>query len=225
MITENIFLTQDVTKLSDESRQHLGLLITANKPISGLPWFIQEGAWWILDNGAFTKQGFIKEYWEEWLDFMREQDSEIFDKCLCVVIPDVVANAKKTLDQFNDYNPLVKLQGFKTALVTQNGMKKDMIPWDEFDVLFIGGDDDHKMGLEAAYLIGEGLKRGKHIHVGRVNTEYRLLKFWHCHTWDGTALTIKPEKYESIIINGVKAVINKKHEMANSPMLFNLSHT
>jgi hypothetical protein len=222
MIIEDMFFTQDVTKLSEDSKKHLGLLITANKPIEGLPLFIQEGSWWILDNGAFTKQGFIQEYWEQWLDFMREQDSEIFDKCLCVVIPDVVADAKKTLRQFMEYNPLVKLQGFRTALVTQNGMTKNMLPWDYFDVLFIGGDDDHKMGLEAAYLIEEGLKRDKHIHVGRVNTEYRLMQFWHCHTWDGTALTIKPEKYESIIINGVKAVIEKKKQMDIQPTLFNL---
>lgn len=224
MIIENIFFTQDVSAIDNDNLKHLGLLVTANKPISGLPWFIQEGAWWILDNGAFTKNGFIEEYWDEWLDFMREQDSEVFEKCLCVVIPDVVANAEKTLKQFQQYNQIPKLQGFRTALVTQNGMTKEMLPWDDFDVLFIGGDDDHKMGLEAAYLIEEGLKRDKHIHVGRVNTEFRLMQFWHCHTWDGTALTIKPEKYESIIIEGLKKVINKKKAMAMMPTLFDLSN-
>ena len=217
MIVNNIFLTQDVSSIAPENLKYLGLLITANKPCSGIPGFIiNDGAWWMLDNGAFTKAGFIEQYWEEWLDIMREQDIEVVNKCICVVIPDVVGDANATLNQFHKYNKIPKAQGFNTAFVTQDGLTVDMVPWDDFDVLFIGGTDHHKMGIEAGYLIDEGLKRDKHIHVGRVNTGFRIMRFWTCHTWDGTALTIKPEKYEDIIINGVKAVIEKKKQ----PTLF-----
>jgi hypothetical protein len=220
MICENIFLTQDVSKLAPESLEYLGLLITANKPIDGMPLFIQDGGWWMLDNGAFSKVGFKEHYWLDWLEWMSGFD--IQDKCICVVVPDVVGDAKKTLELFIEYNDTPKKMGYRTGLATQWGMKKEQLPWDDFDILFIGGPDDHKMGLDAAYLIEEGLKRDKHIHVGRVNTAFRLMKFWHCHTWDGTALTIKPEKYESIIIKGVLDVIKKKNDMRQLPMLFPL---
>ena len=218
MIIENVFFTQDVSSIANENLDRFGLLITANKPIEGIPLHIQIGAWWILDNGAFTKKGFKEHYWEEWLDYMF--DFQYQSTCLCVVVPDVVGDAKATLAQFKHYNDTLKIRDWNTALVTQDGMKKNMLPWDDFDVLFIGGTDNHKMGLEAAYLIEEGIKRDKHIHVGRVNTEYRLMQFWHCHTWDGTALTIKPEKYESIIISGLDAVIVKKKEQQTALTLF-----
>lgn len=209
MIVENIFLTQDLSKLDPANLHMFGLLVTANKPVDHVPEFILNGGWWILDNGAFTKQGFTEWYWLEWLDALKKYQ----DKCICVVIPDVVGNCDATIERFRTHKDYAADYGH-IAFVTQDGLTCDMTPWDDFDVLFIGGTDNHKMGKEAGYLIQEGLKRGKHIHVGRVNTEYRLMQFWQCHTWDGTALTIKPEKYESIIVNGLQAVINKKKQPA-----------
>lgn len=218
MIVDNLFLAQDLTQIQDENLSCFGYMITGNKPIAGVPKHIQDGYWWMLDNGAFTKAGFIQPYWVGWLDHMKPYQ----DKCVCVVIPDVVGKCQETLEQFPEYAPMAKERGYKVALVTQNGMTKDMLPWDDFDVLFVGGDDDHKMGREAGFLIDYALQIGKHVHVGRVNTEYRLLHFWRCHTWDGSSIVIKPEKYEPIVVSGVKAVIEKKKQMESQPSLFNL---
>jgi hypothetical protein len=214
VIVENIFLTQDVSQIAPENLPYLGLLVTGNKPVEAVPQFIRDGAWWILDNGAFTTDGFKAEHWHEWLAAMQEYK----EKCICVVVPDVVADAEATIRQFPQYVDYAKDFGYRVAFVTQDGMTIDMLPWSNFDALFVGGTDGHKMGREAGWLIDHGLKIGKHIHVGRVNTEYRLMQFWQCHTWDGTALTIKPEKYEPIIINGIKAVMAQK----KTPSLFDL---
>jgi hypothetical protein len=210
MIVENIFLTQDLNAIHPDNLHMFGLLITANKPVDHVPDFIANGGWWILDNGAFTMKGFLEWHWIDWLSAMEPYK----EKCICVVIPDVVGDCKATIDKFHKYKDYVAYP--HVAFVTQDGLTCDITPWNDFDVLFVGGTDQHKMGKEAGYLIQEGLQRGKHIHVGRVNTEYRLMQFWQCHTWDGTALTIKPEKYESIIVNGLKAVIDKKQQ----PSLF-----
>lgn len=209
MIIENIFFTQDLSKIHPDNLDLMGLLITGNKPVDHIPKWISDGGWWILDNGAFTKKGFSELYWLEWLEAMMPYK----EKCLCVVIPDVVGDCAATLHKFKTHKQYAVAYP-NIALVTQDGLSCDMVPWDELDVLFIGGTDAHKMGREAGYLIQEGLKKGKHIHVGRVNTEFRLMHFWQCHTWDGTALTIKPEKYESIIVNGLKSVIDKKKQPA-----------
>lgn len=210
MIIENVFLTQDLSKIHPDNLHYFGLLVTANKPVDHVPDFISNGGWWILDNGAFTTKGFIEGHWLDWMNATKQ----FKDTCICVVIPDVVGDYIATIEQFKEYAPKAQSYFDHIAFVTQDGLTCDMTPWDDFDVLFIGGTDEHKMGKEAGYLIQEGLKRGKHIHVGRVNTEYRLMQFWQCHTWDGTALTIKPEKYESIIVKGMQSVINKKKQPA-----------
>jgi len=210
MIVEDVFLTQDLSKLHPDNLHMFGLLVTANKPVDHIPDPIKSGKWWILDNGAFTSKGFTEWYWLEWM----EATKDFSDTCICVVIPDVVGNCEATIERFKTHSKVASKQFEHIAFVTQDGLTCDMTPWDDFDVLFIGGTDQHKMGREAGYLIQEGLRRGKHIHVGRVNTEYRLMQFWQCHTWDGTALTIKPEKYESIIVNGLRAVIDKKQQPA-----------
>jgi hypothetical protein len=212
MIVNNIFLTQDLTAIHPDNVHMFGLLVTANKPVDHVPDFISNGGWWILDNGAFTTKGFVEWHWRDWISATKPYK----EKCICVVIPDVVGDCNATIEKFAVYAPEAKEHFNHIAFVTQDGLTCNMVPWDDFDVLFIGGSDDHKMGKEAGYLIQEGLARGKHVHVGRVNTEFRLMRFWQCHTWDGTALTIKPEKYESIIVNGLKAVIQKKEQ----PRLF-----
>ena len=219
MICQNIFLTQDLSQVHEENLRYFGYMIIGNKPVNGVPVHIQNGCYWMLDNGAFSKDGFIKDYWLEWMDYMRPYQ----DTCICVVIPDVVGDCEKTLALFPEYAHYARERGYRVAHVTQNGMIKHMLPWDDFDCLFVGGSDDHKMGREAGYLIEQGLKLGKHIHVGRVNTEYRLMKFWHCHTWDGSSVSIKPDKYEEEVVNGVRRVIEKKEHMKSAVTLFDLA--
>lgn len=48
------------------------------------------------------------------------------------------------------------------------------MPWSEIEALFIGGDDEFKMGPAAQELAAAARDRGKWLHVGRVNTLRRL---------------------------------------------------
>jgi hypothetical protein len=68
------------------------------------------------------------------------------------------------------------------------------VPWDEFDVLFIGGTQ-WKMSSHAADLVAEAKARGKGTHAGRVNSEQRYLHFLKlgCDSADGTFLTYGPD--------------------------------
>ena len=69
------------------------------------------------------------------------------------------------------------------------------MPWDDFDVLFLGGDDAWKLGPAATALTAEARSRGKGVHMGRVNSLRRL---WFasaigCTSADGTYLAFGPD--------------------------------
>jgi hypothetical protein len=68
--------------------------------------------------------------------------------------------------------------------------KQTHVEWEEFDVLFIGGDIPWKLSEEALSLISEAKRAHKRVHVGRVNTGRRLRHFQLAgvDTVDGNAL-------------------------------------
>jgi len=72
------------------------------------------------------------------------------------------------------------------------------VPWESFDVLFIGGTDKHKLGPEAGALADEAARRGVPVHVGRVNSPSRLRDWWRAFSWDGTTICIDPENARGI---------------------------
>jgi len=74
--------------------------------------------------------------------------------------------------------------------VSQDGITPEITPWDFFDTLFVGGTDTHKLSNEAGIMIAEAKGRGKWVHVGRVNSETRIKRFWMADSVDGTQLTI-----------------------------------
>lgn len=65
--------------------------------------------------------------------------------------------------------------GCPAALCAQEGMTPGSIPWDEFDCLFIGGADTFKEGPIVRDACSEARRRGKWVHMGRVNGLRRLL--------------------------------------------------
>ena len=54
-------------------------------------------------------------------------------------------------------------------------MTPDSIPWDDFDCLFIGGDDAFKESGLIRRTCREAKRRRKWVHMGRVNGLRRLL--------------------------------------------------
>jgi len=122
-----------------------------------------------IDNGAFSKfnaKGFRS---------LLQRELPRRDLCRFVAVPDVVGDARRTLEVFDRW--ILELVNWPLALVCQNGQENLPIPWDVIDAVFIGGDTDWKMGPHAKACIKAAVALGKWVHVGRVNTPGRLEYF------------------------------------------------
>lgn len=176
---------------------------------------LNSGVPWCLDNGVFVGK-FDETFWLAKIEALREY----LPTCLFIVIPDVIGNSAETLAQFSHYRNMVK--DFPVALVSQDGIKEQEIniPWNDFDCLFVGGSDEHKLGKEGAWIIQEAKKRNKWVHVGRVNSVSRILKFWQADSWDGTHLGFMPSD-----VTKFHAAVLQVRAMKQSKGLFDDLHT
>ncbi len=117
-----------------------------------------------LDNGCFTE--FKIKTWMRMLDEAREEKPKF------VCLPDIVGDARRTLELFDHFKP--KTKGLPRALVLQDGIGNFNIPWDELDAVFVGGSDAFKISPECINACKSAKILGKWVHVGRVNTPARL---------------------------------------------------
>jgi hypothetical protein len=177
-----LLLVSGATKTVREWAHHpnLGVLLTpdAMQPINKitLPW--------AADNAAFV--GFKPDKFMKMLDKMEGQ------KPLFVSCPDVVADAEKTLQMFDEWQTIIAERGFSVAFVLQDGQDEATIPWDRMGALFIGGTTEYKLGLEARKIVTEAKRRGKWVHMGRVNTPKRIVyaREIGCDSIDGTGFSM-----------------------------------
>lgn len=148
------------------------------------------GATWCADNGCFGKGWPGTEAWWSWLTNQPDRD-----RCAFAVAPDVVADAAATLERSRPWLPRIRALGIPAAFVAQDGQEALPVPWDAFDVLFIGGSTEWKLGAHARALIAEAKARGKRVHMGRVNTwrRFRYAVEVGCDSADGTVLAFGPE--------------------------------
>src|SRR5208283_1653873 len=84
-----------------------------------------------IDNGAFS--GFDAEAFVSLL----EREKEHRELCRFVAMPDIVGNARRTLEAFDHWS--CKVCGWNLALVAQDGQEDLEIPWKRIDAVFIGG--------------------------------------------------------------------------------------
>jgi hypothetical protein len=147
---------------------------------------------WGGDNGCFAQgDAFDAGDWLEWAAGLRRYR----DHCLFIVAPDVILDAEATLIRSLPYLPTIRQLGFPAAFVSQNGCRSDLVPWDQIDVLFVGGDDAWKLGEPSWGLCTEAKRRGKRVHMGRVNS-FRRLKacaISGVDSADGTYLKFGPD--------------------------------
>ena len=145
---------------------------------------------WAADNGCFAAK-WDKGRWLRWLDSRLPRGG-----CLFGTVPDLFGDHERTLERWEQYAPTVKALGYPLAFVAQDGASEGSVPWQELDVLFIGGTTRWKLGPEVKELIVAAHVRGKLVHVGRVNSQGRFLAFaaLGCDTADGTYLAFGPEK-------------------------------
>lgn len=151
---------------------------------------IPDGAAICADNGCFGKGYPGDDAWFAWLGTLPAE------RVTFAVAPDVVGDADATLARSLPWLPKIRALGMPVAFVAQNGLTVDTAPWDEFDVLFIGGSTDWKLGHEARQLVAAAKARGKHVHMGRVNSRKRIqyADAIGCDSADGTYLVFGPDQ-------------------------------
>lgn len=149
-----------------------------------------EGVAWCADNGAFSDK-FDEGKWWRFL----EANAHAASTCLFAVAPDVVGDAAATYERSLPWLPKIRALGYPAAFVLQDGATDDLIPWDDFDCLFIGGSTEFKLGPIVRQYVREAKARGKWVHMGRVNSErrWKYADAIGCDSVDGTYLTFGPD--------------------------------
>lgn len=156
---------------------------------------IPPGALYAADNGKFGQGWIGAEGWFAWLtETVRKYSA---DRCLWATAPDVVGDAVATAHESWPWLPRIRALGVPVAYVAQDGatVENGGIPWGHFDVLFLGGSDEFKLGSDARDLVTEGIKRGVPTHMGRVNSKKRLRYAIEigCVSADGTYFRFGPD--------------------------------
>lgn len=159
-----------------------------------------------LDNGCFSST------WEEmkWKQWLQAQSVD----ALFAVVPDVVGDAEATLAKWSDYYKFVKSLGFKAAFVIQDGQDVDSCPWDELDAIFIGGTTEYKLSHTARDITFEAKRRGKWVHMGRVNS-YKRIKLadsWGVDSVDGTFIRFAPTQNTPRLVGWLHKLRKEKNE-------------
>jgi hypothetical protein len=170
-----------------------GLLGCMTTPAQGNR--IPDGAWWAADNGKFGRGWPGPEAWFLWL----KKQATTYDPNLCLfaVAPDVPFDAAGTLAESHPWLPMIRDLGIPAAFAAQDGCERGLLPdWDEFDVLFLAGTTEWKIGPVAEALSRQAKTRDKGVHMGRVNSRRRLdiADWFGCDSADGTYIAFGPTK-------------------------------
>lgn len=168
-----------------------GLLGQIATPASGNR--VEAGREWCADNSVFAGKYPGDDAYLAWLTNLLP----VAEGCRFVVAPDVVADALATLARSLPMLSKIRDLGFPVAFVAQDGLEYlNGIPWHLFDVLFIGGTTEWKLGPVVRGLVCEAKEQGKWVHMGRVNSHMRLRYALQigCDSADGTYLVKGPDK-------------------------------
>lgn len=147
---------------------------------------------WAVDNACFSQgERFDLGAYLCWLVTLPRRDH-----CLFATAPDVVGDAVATWKRSASVLPVLRRLGFRAALVAQDGLDPAALDWDAFDCLFVGGSTAYKLSEAAYAVVREAKRRGKHTHMGRVNSERRLraAAVGGYDSADGTFLKFGPDK-------------------------------
>lgn len=178
-----------------------------------------QGAAWCADNGCFTDKWSEDEWWKFLTDNAHRAGS-----CTFAVAPDEVGDAWATHLRSMPWLAKIRALGYPAAYVAQNGARGDRLPWGHFDCLFLGGSlecapcgyvwresrkprrdepcphcsrplAEWKLGPVARALTFEAKRRGKWVHMGRVNSLKRLryAAAIGCDSADGTFVAFGPD--------------------------------
>ena len=160
-----------------------------------------DGQAWAADNGRYASpQDYTDAKYLAWLARM----DPYRDRCIFATAPDVWGDYDATLELSLPMLEPIRALGYPVAMVAQDGIERYLgdeggdsdIPWEDFDVLFVGGSDTwrHSDGLRA--VVAEAKRLGVWVHMGRVNSLRRMqyAESIGCDSADGTSLRFDPNK-------------------------------
>jgi len=197
---------QEIAKITP----NLGIMLNPESRYQ--PQIVRDYSQFAIDNGCFSQgDAFKLDSWLRYIDVF----GEMSHKCLFVVAPDRfdpcgmwqgITIASATLERSIPVFSQIRQRGFKAALVAQNGLEDLDIPWNEFDVLFIGGDTTWKLSPMAVQIVRAAKSRGKWVHMGRVNSQKRFTTAENmgCDSVDGTYIKYGPNKNTENIIKWIR---------------------
>jgi hypothetical protein len=155
-----------------------------------------------LDNACFSqaKRFDPERYW----DFLATHEPGLF-----ATLPDVVGDHEATLARSLPWADAVRQLGHRAAFVVQNGATVDNVPWESFDVLFVGGVLECRPcgftmvpGAEESELVcSVCLARGYERHYG-LDTKYCK----HCPYCDARMTEWKTDAEAAALIAHAKAL-------------------
>ena len=153
------------------------------------------------DNGCFAQgEKYSDEKFLQWLEKLDRKN------CLFAAAPDVVGCAVGTRKRDYPMLPKIRNLGFKAAFIVQDGETAEEIKWDQLDAIFVGGTTRWKLSQAAAAIVAEAKRRGKWVHMGRVNSfkRMRLAAAIGCDSVDGTYLAFEPDNRKEDIKQWIK---------------------
>jgi len=162
--------------------KNVGILLTPGNRNS-MESVLATGRPWAADNGAF--KGFDSN---KFLSFLSKISHA--PRCIFVACPDEVACADETIRMYGHWQSVVAASGQPVAFVLQDGQEN--LPLPDADAYFIGGSTQFKLSQAALTLADEAKRRGKWLHMGRVNSRRRLAiaQEMGCDSVDGTACSM-----------------------------------
>lgn len=144
-----------------------------------------------LDNGCFSK--FDKK---TWLRLVEDAKQNEYPKFVCA--PDIVCDARRTLELFDQFYDVIK--PLPVALVLQDGIGNFAIDWNRVDAVFVGGSDAFKISSEAINACKVAKMLGKWVHVGRVNTAQRISNWMGlADSIDGSGISRFDSRLEEVL--------------------------
>lgn len=202
--------TNPPTAAEARSNYRLGMLA---QPGNSLHLQFQHYTTWAIDNGAFGKARRGTPWTDAdtatYLSYLRRVVREVdhVRGVLFAVAPDVLTfvdgaprgDAVATWQRSSKVFPQIRELGLPAAFVAQDGITAfdhPPIDWDAFDVLFLGGSDEMKLGREGRLITELAQKHGKWVHMGRVNSFKRFSYAVEigCDSTDGTFIGYGPLK-------------------------------
>jgi hypothetical protein len=150
---------------------------------------VPAGVAFAVDNGCFINPDGYSD--ARYLQFLERLPSE---RRLFATAPDVVADHAATVERSLPMLRGIREAGYPAAFCAQDGWEDATTPWDDFDVLFVGGSTQFKF-RGGRLAVDAAKRRGKQTHMGRVNSKDRLMgaAAIGCDSADGTFLRFGPD--------------------------------